>query len=134
LLGDSNVKEGIEDLYNLTVGNEGFHEISTDNGFRVVIIATSINLIVKSTMFLHRNIHKYIWASPDGNTHNRIDNILIDWRRHSSILDVRSFKAADCDTDHYLVVAKIRERIAVNKQVSHKFHIAKFNLKKFNEI
>ena len=32
------------------------------------------------------------------------DHILIDRRRHSSILDVRSFRGADCDTDNYLVV------------------------------
>jgi hypothetical protein len=37
--------------------------------------------------------------------------ILIDRRRHSSISGVRSFRAADCDTDHYLVVAKVRERL-----------------------
>jgi hypothetical protein len=34
--------------------------------------------------------------------------------------------------DHYLVVAKVRERIAVNKQRSHKFHMKMFNLKKLN--
>jgi hypothetical protein len=32
------------------------------------------------------------------------------------------------------VVAKIRERIAVNKQGSHTFHIERFNLKKLNEM
>jgi hypothetical protein len=58
---------------------------------------------------------------------------LIDRRKHSSVLDVRSFRAADCDTDHYLVV-KVRERLAVNKQRSHKFHIERFSLKKLNEI
>jgi hypothetical protein len=31
------------------------------------------------------------------------------------------------------VVAKIRERIAVNKQGSHKFRMARFNLKKLKE-
>jgi hypothetical protein len=36
--------------------------------------------------------------------------------------------------NHYLVVAKIRERIAVNKQGSHKFHMERLNLKKLNEV
>jgi hypothetical protein len=31
-------------------------------------------------------------------------------------------------------VAKIRERIAVNKQGSHKFHMERLNLKKLNEV
>ena len=64
------------------------------------------NLVVKSTMFPHRNIHKYTWNSPDGKTHNQIDHVLIDRRWHSSVLDVRSFRRADFDTDHYLVIAK----------------------------
>jgi hypothetical protein len=32
------------------------------------------------------------------------------------------------------VVAKIRERLAVNKQGSHKFQMERFNLKKLNEV
>jgi hypothetical protein len=72
--------------------------------------------------------------SPDGKTHNKIDHILIDRQRHSSVLDVRPFTAADCDTDHYLVVVKIRERLTVNKQGLHKFHMKSFNLKKLNEV
>jgi len=40
---------------------------------------------------------------------------------HSSILDVQSFKGADCDTDLYLVVAKVRERLAVSEQAAQKF-------------
>jgi hypothetical protein len=55
---------------------------------------------------------------------------LIDRRRNSSILDVRSFKAADCDTDHYLVVAKVRERLAVSKRTTHRVHMERFSLKK----
>jgi hypothetical protein len=33
------------------------------------------NLIVKSTMFPHRNIHKFTWAFPDVKTHTQIDHI-----------------------------------------------------------
>jgi hypothetical protein len=65
-------------------------------------------------VFPHRSNHKYAWTSAEGETQNQIDHILIDSRRHSSIFDV-SFRGADCDTDHYLVVAEVRERLAVSK-------------------
>jgi len=45
------------------------------NGVRTVAFATSKNLVVKSTIFPHRNIHKYTWTSPDGKTHNNIGHI-----------------------------------------------------------
>ena len=64
-------------------------------GMRVVNFATSKNLVVKNTMFLHRNIHNYTWISLDGQTHNQIDHILIDRRLHSNIIDVRSLRRAD---------------------------------------
>jgi hypothetical protein len=64
-------------------------------------------------MFSLCNIHKFSWRSPDGKTHIQIDHILIDRRQHSSILDVRFFRAENCDADHYLVVANIRESLAV---------------------
>jgi hypothetical protein len=134
LLGDVNAKVGREDIFNPTIGNESLQEISNDNGFRLVNFATSKNLRVKSTMFPHCNIHKYTWTSPDRKSHYQIDHILVDRRRHSNILDVRSYRAADWVTDHYLVVAKGRERLAVNKQRSHRFHIERFNLMKLNEI
>jgi hypothetical protein len=69
-----------------------------------------------------------------GKNHNQIDHILVERRRHSNVLDVRSFRAADCDSDHYLVVAKFRERLAVNKQRSHRFDMERFKFKKLNDI
>jgi hypothetical protein len=84
LLGDFNAKVGKEDIFKPTIGNESLHQDSKDNGVRVVNFATSKNLVAKRTMFPHRNIHKYNWTSPDGKTHNQIDHILIDRRRHSS--------------------------------------------------
>jgi len=88
ILGEFDAKVGRENIFKQTIGNESLHQDSNDNGFRIVNFATSKNLVVKCTMFPHRNIHKYIWISPDGKTLNQIDHILIDMRWHSSILDV----------------------------------------------
>jgi len=63
-----------------------------------------------------------------------MDHILIDWRWHLSILDVRSFRGAVCDTDNYLVVAKVRERLSVSKQEAQKFDGERFHLRKLNEL
>jgi hypothetical protein len=78
LLGDLNAKVGREYIFKPTIGNESLHENSNDNGVRAVNFITSKNLIVKSTMFPHRNIHSYTWTSSEWNTHNQIDHILID--------------------------------------------------------
>jgi hypothetical protein len=129
LLGDFNANLGKEDIFKPTIGNESLHEGSNDNGVRIVNFATSKNLVVKSTMFLHRNIHKYTWTSPDGKTHNQIDHVLIDRRWHLSILDVQSFRGAECDTDHYLVVAKVMERLSERKQAAQKTDVDRFTLK-----
>jgi hypothetical protein len=69
LLGDFNTNMGREDVFKPTIGNESLHETSNDNGVSLVNFATSENLVVKSTMFRHRKIPKYIWTS-DGNSHN----------------------------------------------------------------
>jgi hypothetical protein len=88
LLGNFNAKVGWEHTFKPTIGNESLHKISNDNGVRLVNVATSKNLRVKSMMFPHCNIHKYTWPPPDGKTHNQIDHILVDRRRHSNVLDV----------------------------------------------
>jgi exonuclease III len=85
LLGDFNAKMGRKDAFKPTTGTESLHQVSNDHGVRVVNFATSKNLVVKSTMFLQLNIHKYTWTSPDGKTHNHIDHILVDRRSHGEL-------------------------------------------------
>jgi hypothetical protein len=85
-------------------------------------------------MFPHRNFHKYTFTSPDGQTQNQIDNIFIDRRWHSSILDVRSFRGTGCDTVYYLVVARVRERLTVGNQAAQKSNGEIFIIWKLNSL
>jgi hypothetical protein len=106
------VKVGRETIFKPTIGKESLHQDSDDNGVRLLNVATSKNLVVKSTMFPHRNIRTYTWTYHGGKTQNQIDHILIDRKWQSRTLDVRSFRGADCDTDHNLVAAKVKDILA----------------------
>jgi len=56
---------------------------SNDNGVKIANLPhTKIYVVVRSTKFPHRDIHRYTWTSPDGKTHNQIDHIMIDRRWH----------------------------------------------------
>ena len=44
------------------------------------------------------------------------------------------FQGADCDTDYCLVVAKVRETLAVSKQAASEFAGERFNLRKLSEL
>jgi hypothetical protein len=63
LLGDFYAKVGKEDIFKPIIGNEGLHEISNDNGVRLVNYATSKTFRVKSIMFPHRNMHVSRWEN-----------------------------------------------------------------------
>jgi Reverse transcriptase (RNA-dependent DNA polymerase) len=115
VLGDFNAKIGREVYYQPTIGKFSLHENSNDNGTRVVDFAASRNMVVSSTRFEHKNIHKATWASPDGRTKNQIDHVLIDGRHCSNVLDVRSCRGPNVDSDHYLVRAVVRARISVQR-------------------
>jgi len=80
-------------------------------------------------MFPHQNDLRYTWTCPDGKTHNQIDYILIGGRWYLSVLNVQSFRGAHC-----LVVAKVKESLAVSKQAAQKFDVERFNLRKLNEL
>jgi hypothetical protein len=44
------------------------------------------------------------------------------------------FRRAECDTDHYLVLVKVRERLAVSNEAIQKFEVEIFYLRKLNEL
>jgi len=55
------------------------------------------------------------WRSPDRDTMNQIDHILIQKKYSSNLKDVRCKRGVNVDSEHYLVMAEIQARISMNK-------------------
>jgi endonuclease/exonuclease/phosphatase family metal-dependent hydrolase len=104
VLGDKTAQIGQEHEYEPTI----LHTNTNDNGSRLIQFAVSHNMSIGCTMFPHKIIHKPTWRSPDFSVENQIDHVLIDTRHRSNLMDVRTFKGANVDSDHFLVAAKIR--------------------------
>src|SRR5215469_12338064 len=51
---------------------------------------------------------------------NQIDHVLINKRRASTITDVCTLRGPNCDSDHYLVRTKIRQRISKVEEGTHR--------------
>jgi hypothetical protein len=88
-----------EDISKPRIWNESLYEISNDNGFGVGNFATSKNLTVKCSMFPHHNIINSLRHLPMERLNNMIYNIMVNRRQYSSVIDIESFRAADCDAD-----------------------------------
>jgi hypothetical protein len=71
------------------------------------------------------------WRSPDEQTFNQIDHLLIDARHVSNVMDVRTFRGANIDSYHYLVISKIRSRIS-NARKTYGSYARKFSIEKLN--
>jgi hypothetical protein len=89
-------------------------------------------MVVSSTMFSHKDIYKQSWKSPDGNAFNQTDHILIDARHFSNLMDVKSYRGANNDSDHYLIISKITSRIS-NARMVHGSQAKKFSCGKLKE-
>lgn len=56
--------------------------------------------------------HNVTWVSPDGITENQIDHVCINRKWGRSLEDFRIKQSADIFSDHYLVIAEFKVKIA----------------------
>jgi len=94
ILGDFNAKVGKESIYKPT--------------------------IVRSTMFLHKHIHKETWSSADDRTVNQIDHVLISNRFRSAITDIRALRGPDIGSDYNLL--KINFKVKLRVKTGNKYN------------
>jgi hypothetical protein len=70
------------------------------------------DLVLANTMFQHHPRRLCTWTSPDGKTKNQIDYIAVAQKWKSSVRNCKTYPGADCDTDHQLLVASMKIRLA----------------------
>ena len=116
IMGDINAKVGTDNSNCEDVmGKHGCGNIN-DNGEWLVEFCLNNNCVIGGTIFPHKNIHKLTWKSPDCRTINQIDHVIINnkWRR--SLLDVKVCRGADVNSDHYMLLSKVKLKLlGVNK-------------------
>jgi len=108
ILGDVNAQLGKERLYNEVTGQHTLHEETNRNGELLREYAYTSSMVVMSTNFQHKRMHKITWLSPDQNPVRQIDHIIINANKKGVIEDVRSMRGPNIDSDHFLVKAVIK--------------------------
>jgi hypothetical protein len=78
ILGESNAKICTEELFQTVAGKHTVHETANRNGEWGCECATENNMEIISTYCQRNRIHKGTWITPDGNTLNQIDHLIID--------------------------------------------------------
>jgi hypothetical protein len=132
MMGDFNAKIGDDNLgVKHVMGRYGLGN-RNENGERLIDLCVHYEMIIGGSLFPHKDIHKATWMAPNHRTSNQIDHIAISkkWR---SLLDVRSYKGADVASDHYLVVAQIKLKLAANRSPNQRVIRKKFNIEKLNQ-
>ena len=128
VMGDFNAKVGEgkeEDIV-------GPHGLGTRNerGEMLVNWCKGNDLIITNTWFLNHNRRKYTWVSPNSNTRNQIDYIMINKRFRNAVKQSNSYPGADINSHHNLVVAKVKIRLRKLQKTKQQ---AKFQLTKLRE-
>lgn len=116
ILEDFNGKIDKEQIFYPTIGVHCLDDSSSDNGMKLINFAIAKGMSISNTSFPHKRIHKGTWKSPDKRTVNQIDHILVDKKYAFHIIDVRSKREPNVDSDHFLVLAKVRTKIVHRKK------------------
>ena len=105
VMGDFNIKIG-EGRQDLLVGP---HWLGNRNERGDVLMewCEEKELVITNTWFKQHKRRLFTWKSPDEQTRNQIDYILINQRFRNAVKSCKTYPSADCNSDHNLLMATI---------------------------
>ena len=116
VIGDLNARVGEDNTgKERAMGTKGFG-CANNNGERLSDLCVESRLVIGGTLFMHRDIHKTAWRSPDQRTVSQIDHVIINQKWRRSLQDVKANRGADIGTDHVLVVASVSLKLRKTKR------------------
>ena len=120
VMGDFNTRVGNDTtVWKSTIG--GFRPAEcNENCVRLLEFCTMNGLVVTNTLFQHRPCHQQTWfhpaeASRTGNGHVQ-EYILVKHHFPSFVLDTRVLRKTYLESDHRLLVSKLRLKLKVRRK------------------
>jgi exonuclease III len=108
LLGDLNAHIGADHLHwPICLGHHGIGNVN-ENGQRLLEFCSQNNLCITNTFFAAKPRHKVSWCHPRSGHWHQIDFIITRRSHFNSVKKTRTFHSADCNTDHALVISKVK--------------------------
>jgi hypothetical protein len=114
-MGDFNAKVGRDQTTKSVMGMHGIGE-RNERGDRLLDFCCVNNLCITNSWFKQAKESRcWTWESPDQQTHNQIDYILVSKKLMASVRNSRAFPSADCGSDHQLVMANKKLKLKVKR-------------------
>ena len=117
VMGDFNGRVGNDaESWKGTLGKFGPSE-QNGNGVKMLDFCALNGLVVTNTFFQHRPCHQHTWFHPAESTHagHVLDYVLVNQRFKSSVFNTRVFRKTYLQSDHRLVVARLRLKLKAEK-------------------
>ena len=98
---------------------------------RLIEFCQENKLIITKTYFKQHQRKLYTWKSPDGDTRNQIDYILLNKRFRNCVKQAKTYLESDVDSDHNPVVVKMKIQLKklnkTNRKQQFDFRLLKNN-------
>ncbi|XP_038062349.1 uncharacterized protein LOC119732818 [Patiria miniata] len=108
LLGDFNARVGADhESWPDCLGHFGVGSMN-ENGQRLLELCCYHQLCITNTFFQTKPLHRVSWRHPRSKRWHQLDLIITRRETLNFVHFTRTFHSADCDTDHSLVLSKVK--------------------------